>query len=130
MKFFCQPRLFVMLFLTIAVQGSLQAMQPAPSNEAEQALAYVLKNDSVLSRTFGACPDLTFKRTQAKASKAFLIEGTCNVKDNPEEDADCPAYQVRATGTIDTPTHWTVRQLQLTLACSGEGAAAAAAAQR
>ncbi|UXA70079.1 hypothetical protein M0D46_03020 [Xanthomonas prunicola] len=83
MKFLCQPRLFVMLFLTIAAQGSLQAMQPAPSNEAEQALAYVLKNDRVLSRTFGACPGLTFKRTQAKASKAFLIEGTCNVKEQP-----------------------------------------------
>ncbi|AZR24742.1 hypothetical protein [Xanthomonas vasicola] len=60
-----------MLFLAIATQRSPQAKQPAPSNQAEQALAYVLKNDTVLSRTFGACPGLAFKRTQAEADKAL-----------------------------------------------------------
>ncbi|WP_369975753.1 hypothetical protein [Xanthomonas bundabergensis] len=117
-------RLFIASFLAIAVQGSLQAMQAAPGNEAEQALAHVLKNDIVLSRTFGECPRLKFTRSETKGARTFLIEGSCDIKDNPEEDADCPAYQVHATGTIDTPSHWTVRQLQLKLVCSGEGTAA------
>ncbi|WIH03697.1 hypothetical protein KHF85_12450 [Xanthomonas translucens pv. graminis] len=124
MKFLWLPRMFMASLLAFAVQGSLQAMQPAPENEAEQALAHVLKNDIVLSRTFGACPHLTFTRSAAKGTHTFMIEGSCDIKDNPEEDADCPAYHVHATGTIDTPSHWTVRQLQLKLVCSSEGAAA------
>lgn len=124
MKSLWLPRVFIALFLALAVQGSLQAMQAAPRNEADQALAHVLQNDIVLSRTFGECPKLTFTRTEAKGTHTFLIEGTCDIKDNPEEDADCPAYRVHATGTIDTPTHSTLRQLQLTLVCSGEGTAA------
>ncbi|MCC4596857.1 hypothetical protein NRY95_13615 [Xanthomonas campestris pv. phormiicola] len=117
------PRMCMASLLVFAAQGSLQAMQPAPGNEAQQALAYVLKNDIVLARTFGECPKLTFTRS-AKGTRTFVIEGSCDIKDNPEEDADCPAYRVHATGTIDTPSHWTVRQLELTLVCSSEGAAA------
>ncbi|OAX55725.1 hypothetical protein [Xanthomonas graminis] len=117
-------RMCMASLLVFAVQGSLQAMQAAPGNEAGQALAYVLKNDAVLSRTFGECPNLKFTRGAAKGTHAFLIEGSCDIKDNPEEDADCPAYHVHATGTIDTPSHWTVRRLELKLVCSSEGAAA------
>ena len=111
MKSLWLPRIFMALFLAIAMQGALQAMQAPPGNEAEQALAHVLKNDSVLSRTFGECPKLKFTRTEAKGTHTFLIEGSCDIKDNPEADADCTAYHVHATGTIDTPSHWTVRQL-------------------
>lgn len=117
------PRMCVASLLVFAVQGSSQAMQPAPGDDAAQALAYVLKNDTVLSRTFGECPNLKFTRSAAKGTRTFLIEGSCDIRDNPEEDADCPAYQVHATGTIDTPSHWTVRQLQLERVCSSEGAA-------
>lgn len=130
MNSFWLPRLFMALFLTIAAQGSLQAMQPAPENQAHLALAYVLKNDIVFSKTFRECPELKFTRTGAKGTPTFLIEGTCDIKGNPEEDADCPAYQVHATGTIDTPSHWTVRQLQLKLVCSAEAVAAAVERQR
>jgi hypothetical protein len=115
------PRMCMASLLVFAAQGSLQAMQPAPGNEAQQALTYVLKNDIVLARTFGECPNLTFTRSAAKGAHTFLIEGSCDIKDNPEEDADCPAYHVHASGTIDTPSHWTVRQLQLKRVCSSEG---------
>ncbi|CTP83556.1 hypothetical protein XTPLMG728_0247 [Xanthomonas translucens pv. poae] len=124
MKSLWLPRMFMASLLAFAVQGLLLAMQPAPEKEMQQALAYVLKNDIVLSRTFGECPNLRFTRSAAKRTPTFLIEGSCAIKHNPEEDADCPAYHVHATGTIDTPAHWTVRQLQLKLVCSSEGAAA------
>lgn len=124
MKSLWLPRMCMASLLVFAVQGASQATQPASGNDAGQALAYVLKNDTVLSRTFGECPNLKFTRSAAKGTHAFLIEGSCDIKNNPEEDADCPAYQVHATGTIDTPSHWTVRQLELKLVCSSEGAAA------
>lgn len=117
-------RMCTVLALTFAVQGSLQAMQASSQAGGEQAIAYVLKNDIALSRMFGDCPALKFARTSAEGAKTFLIEGNCDIKDNPEEDADCPAYHVHATGTIDTPSHWTIRRLDLTLVCSREGAAA------
>lgn len=124
MKSLSLPRMCMASLLVFAVHGASQATQPASGNDAGQALAYVLKNDIVLSRTFGECPNLKFTRSAAKGTHAFLIEGSCDIKNNPEEDADCPAYQVHATGTIDTPSHWTVRQLQLQRVCSSEGAAA------
>ena len=68
MKFFWLPRMFMALFLTLAVQGSLQAMQPAPRNEAEQALAHVLKNDIVLSRTFGGVPESEIHPQRSKGN--------------------------------------------------------------
>ncbi|KAB7766372.1 hypothetical protein [Xanthomonas maliensis] len=123
MKAIFQPRVFVAAFIAIAIamQGSLQATQAAPQDESAQALAYLFKNDAVLSRTFGQCPGLSFKRTQTSASTTFLIDGSCDIKNSPEENADCPAYRIHATGTVDTPSHWTIRQLQLTLMCSEEG---------
>ncbi|MXV08998.1 hypothetical protein [Xanthomonas sp. LMG 9002] len=122
MKSFWLPSIGMALAFAIAVPGSLQAKQaPSPAG-GEQAIAYVLKNDIVLSRLFGDCPALKFARTGADGAKSFLIEGNCDIKNNPEEDAACPAYHVRATGTIDSPSHWTVRRQELTLVCSSEGA--------
>ncbi|MET0548197.1 MAG: hypothetical protein ABW002_02840 [Xanthomonas sp.] len=121
MTSFRLPRICMALALAVVVQGSLQAKQTPRHADGEQAIAYVLKNDIALSRLFGDCPALKFAHTGAEASNAFLIEGNCDIKNNPEEDADCPAYRVHATGTIDTPSHWTVRRLDLTLVCSSEG---------
>lgn len=122
MTSFWLPRICTALALTVAAQGSSQAKQVPSQAGGEQAIAYVLKNDIALSRLFGDCPALKFTRTGAEAGKAFLIEGNCDIKNNPEEDADCPAYHVHASGTMDTPSHWTVRRLDLTLVCSSEGA--------
>ncbi|KAB7766109.1 MULTISPECIES: hypothetical protein [Xanthomonas] len=122
MKSFWLPRICMTLALAVAVQGSSQAKQASSHAGGEQAIAYVLKNDIVLSRLFADCPALKFVRTGAEGSNAFLIEGNCDIKNNPEEDADCPSYHVHATGTMDTPSHWTVRRLELALVCSSEGA--------
>lgn len=122
MKSFWLPRICMALALALAVQGASQAKQAPSHAGGEQAIAYVLKNDIVLSRLFGTCPALKFSRTGAEGSNAFLIDGDCDIKNNPEEDADCPAYHVHAAGTVDTPSHWTVRRLDLTLVCSSEGA--------
>ncbi len=121
MTSFWLPRICMALALAMAAQGSLQAKQAPSHADTEQAIAYVLKHDAVLSRLFGDCPALKFARTGAEGSRSFLMEGNCDIKNNPEEDADCPAYHVRATGTIDTPSHWTVRRQELTLVCASEG---------
>ncbi len=122
MKAFGLPCIGMALAFAIAVPGSLHAHQASSQADGEQAIAYVLKNDIVLSRLFGSCPALKFASTGVEGNNAFLIEGNCDIKNNPEEDADCPAYHIRALGTMDTPSRWTVRQLDLTLACSNEGA--------
>ncbi|KAB7769292.1 hypothetical protein CEK69_12885 [Xanthomonas sp. LMG 12462] len=122
MKVFGLPCIGMALAFAIAVPGSLQANPASSRADGEQAIAYVLKNDIALSRLFGSCPALKFARTGVEGSNAFLIEGNCDIRNNPEEDADCPAYHIHALGTMDTPSHWTVRRLDLTLACSSEEA--------
>ncbi|MCI2243945.1 hypothetical protein L3067_04890 [Xanthomonas sp. PPL568] len=124
------PRIGMTLAFAIAVPGSLQAKQASSHTDGEQAIAFVLKNDVALSRLFESCPALKFARTGTDGNKTFLIEGNCDIKNNPEEDADCSAYYVHAIGTIDTPSHWTIRRLELTLACSSEPARGTAGTQR
>lgn len=81
-------------------------------------LAFVLHNDMVLARTLESCRNVSVIRSGDKGHVDFNLRAECSIKDNREENADCPAYKVDASGTVDTPTQATVRKMTLNLLCS------------
>ncbi|MFC4763615.1 hypothetical protein [Dyella koreensis] len=81
-------------------------------------LAFVLHNDMVLARALETCRNVSVVRSSDKGHVDFNLRAECAIKDNREENADCPAYNVDASGTLDTPTQATVRKMTLNLLCS------------
>ncbi|SFS16875.1 hypothetical protein SAMN05216570_3404 [Dyella sp. OK004] len=81
-------------------------------------LAFVLHNDTVLVRVLGTCRDVSIVRSGGKGRVDFNVTAECTIKDNREENMDCPAYKVDASGTVDSPTQATVRKMTLNLLCS------------
>lgn len=84
----------------------------------EGLVAFVLREDPALARVVDTCRNLSVVRSGHKLAQ-FEIKAECTIKDNREEDMDCPAYRIDASGTIDTPSHATVRKLTMSLLCTG-----------
>ncbi|WP_430391791.1 hypothetical protein [Dyella sp. 20L07] len=81
-------------------------------------LAFVQQSDTVMSRVLDVCSDVSIARSKEKGLKVFRLKAMCTVKANPEENLDCPAYRVDASGTIDNAIQATVRRLTMSLVCS------------
>jgi len=81
-------------------------------------LAFVLRSDLVLLRVAGECRNVSITRSGQPGHVDFGIKAECAIKDNREENADCPAYKVDAFGTLDSPTQATMRKITLSLLCS------------
>lgn len=81
-------------------------------------LAFVLRNDTVLARVAENCQDVSVTRAAFNGRMGFTIKAECAIKDGREENADCSAYRIDASGTIDSPAQATVRHLMLDLRCS------------
>lgn len=81
-------------------------------------LAFVLRDDPTLARVVDTCRNISVARSGRKLAQ-FEIKAECSIKDHREEDMDCPAYRIDASGTIDTPTQATVRKITMSLLCTG-----------
>ena len=84
----------------------------------DAALVHHIKATDFVFRTLlTACRNESLRRSVNHGSPHFIYEGTCAIK--PPTEEDCQFYQVAASGTVDTSTWATVRELQLKLICSG-----------
>lgn len=79
---------------------------------------FILSNDVVLSRVLGECRNVKVTRAHVSGLATFNVKASCLTKANPEEDLDCPSYEVTASGTVDNSIQATVRHLGLNLHCS------------
>jgi hypothetical protein len=80
--------------------------------------AFVQKNDTVMSRVFDVCRDVSITRSKQRGLNIFRLKATCTIKANPEGDLDCPEYRIDASGTIDNAIQATVRSLTMSLGCT------------
>lgn len=79
---------------------------------------FLMKSDPVLSRVTGGCKNISVTRYKSSDGLAkFNIKGFCETKNIPEEDLDCPGYNIDVTGTIDNSIQATARKISLTLVC-------------
>lgn len=77
-------------------------------------IRHIKATNAVFVKVLGPCTAETLSR--GKASK-FTYSGTCELNPLPD-NSDCGSYKVTATGTVDTKTWATVRDLHLALQCS------------
>jgi hypothetical protein len=77
-------------------------------------IGHIKATNEVFVKVLGPCTAETLSR--GKASK-FSYSGTCELNPLPD-NSDCGSYKVTATGTVDTKTWATVRDLRLALQCS------------
>lgn len=82
-------------------------------------LAFVQSHDTAWTRVLGTCRDASVVRLSRQGRMDFTIRAECAIKDNREENMDCPAYRIDASGTVDSPSQATVRKMTLELLCSG-----------
>lgn len=79
---------------------------------------FLMKSDPVLSRVAGGCENISVTRYKSSDGLAnFNIKGFCKTRNIPEEDLDCPGYNIDVTGTIDNSIQATARKISLTLVC-------------
>ena len=79
-------------------------------------IRHIKATDFVFRSTLGVCRNESLHRSKARGIPSFVYKAKCVIKPRPEED--CQHYQVTASGTVDTTTWATVRDIRLKLLCS------------
>ena len=91
-----------------AVLGPFSASYASDDVSTDRGLlAFVLRNDTVLARVSENCQDVSVARAALNGRMGFTIQAECAIKDGREENADCSAYRINATATIDRPAQAT-----------------------
>jgi len=111
---------FFSLLTVIAMSPMVQADAAHPDfNNDSELTQYLLRTDLVLSRVASSCQASTVSRSADKIPHVqdFQVKLDCMIKDNPEEDLDCPRYKIDVEGTIENHIHATARKIELTLVC-------------
>lgn len=99
----------------LACAAFSSAASGADLSQDDAALIHHIKaTNEVFVKVLGPCTAETLSR--GKTSK-FTYSGTCELNPLPD-NSDCGSYKVTATGTVDTKTWATVRDLRLALQCS------------
>lgn len=88
-------------------------------NSDSELIHYLLKADIVLSKVASTCQASTVSRSPdaLPSVQDFHVKLDCMIKDNPEEDLDCPRYKIEVEGTIENHIHATARRIELKLVC-------------
>jgi hypothetical protein len=79
-------------------------------------IQHIKATDFVFRSLLGSCQSESLQRSVSHGLSHFVYKGTCAINPRPEED--CQSYHVVASGTVDTSTSATVRDIQLKLLCS------------
>ncbi|TAA25837.1 hypothetical protein [Pseudoxanthomonas winnipegensis] len=93
---------------------SSAASGPDLTQDDAALIRHIKATNEVFAKVLGPCTADTLSR--GKAGK-FTYSGTCQINPLPD-NSDCGSYKVTATGTVDTNTWATVRDLRLVLQCS------------
>jgi len=80
---------------------------------------YIKKADYVFGTVLVECKNELLSRMQNRGKTYFSYSAVCGI--NPQLHADCQAYSVTSSGTIDTCTRATIKETRLKLQCSTEG---------
>lgn len=108
------------LLSAVAMPSVAQADGAHPNfNSDSELLQYLLKADLVLSRVASSCRASVVTRSADKIPNVedFHVKLDCMIRDNPEENLDCPRYKIDVEGTIENHIHATARKLELSLVC-------------
>jgi hypothetical protein len=110
--------LFCLLLSTASLLPPI-ATAAAPNLTMDDAalIAHIKKNDYVFTTALGLCSEEKLSRKSSGREMTFELTALCAAR--AAKESDCPAYRVRAGGTVDSPSWVTVRSLTLTLQCSG-----------
>jgi len=107
-------------FLVFVVSASVLAETPpkAPfdlfKSDAD-VIRHIQHTDPVFTSVLGHCSNDKLVRSHKGKDRLFVYTAICAIK--PLSDSECPAYLVRAAGTIDHPQWATVRTMSLALQC-------------
>ena len=79
-------------------------------------LKHIKSSDLIFRTVLGKCDKERVDRSVVAGRRSFVYRAQCEIKPKPEND--CQFYRVEASGTIDTPTWATVRDIHLKLQCT------------
>lgn len=80
-------------------------------------IAHLKKTDYVFSTALDQCSGEKLTRHRDGRTQRFEYRAFCVAR--AAKESDCPGYDVKAQGTVDSPTWATVRTQTLKLRCSG-----------
>jgi hypothetical protein len=114
--------ILLLLCLSVPCLAQDAAMAKPDFSKNSDLTSFLLRTDNVLSRMADNCKNILITRSGGKNERrthieSFEMKGYCDTKNNPEEDLDCPGYNIDAIGTIENRLHATVRGVNLTLVC-------------
>ena len=78
---------------------------------------FVMPDDWSFGRVLEPCRNLKLLRQHYNGSRGFRIQGACRIKGLADGDSECPSYLIQADGTVEGPSHATIRKITLTLKC-------------
>jgi hypothetical protein len=79
-------------------------------------IKHIKATDHIMKTSLGACHSERLSRSTRNDAKVFRFTASCQIRPLPKDD--CPSYKVTATGTVDTPSWATVRDMRLELECT------------
>lgn len=100
--------------LLACVASASAASDPDLKHDDAALIRHIKATDPVFVKALGPCDAEALSRSQ---DGKFTYSGTCQIKPLPD-NSDCGSYKITATGTVDTKTWATVRDLRLALQCS------------
>ena len=81
---------------------------------------FVMPANWSFGRVLEPCQTLKLHRQHYDGYRGFRIQGVCPIKGLADGDSECPSYLIQADGTVETPSHATIRKMTLTLKCQPE----------
>lgn len=99
------------------VCASALAAGPDLATNDAALIAHIKRTDYVFSLALGRCSGESLTRHREGATQRFEYTAFCSAQ--AARESDCPGFDVKAQGTVDSPTWATVRTQLLTLKCSG-----------
>lgn len=103
---------------TMFVVPSASCQETVDLRSDSTLVAFLRRTDPVFRRLLGRCWDERVTRDGAGIGRSFSYRAVCE-QSPPSGDDDCATYEIRAYGSIDTPTWATVRRWELRLQCGG-----------
>jgi hypothetical protein len=115
----CGPAMTGLLAGSAFGLAPASALAAGPDLAADDAalIAHIKKTDYVFSLALGRCSGERLTRHREGGMQRFEYTAFCSAR--AARESDCPGFDVKARGTVDSPTWATVRTQVLTLKCSG-----------
>jgi len=113
-------------YSAMAAPRNGEQAQPSQGGFAnpDALFAYLKKTDQVLNRVVDQCVNILVrneKQSPGDGTSMLKVTALCTIRNNPDEDADCPSLQLSGDVSVDRPQQVTLRKALYTKVCSSEG---------